>query len=203
MLLCVCTLLLMASCSKTVETPGGKTPVTGAAQSSNAAGDFTKYTIRQGQQYCDQSGLKSISTNELAFVARFDSSAIYATRTPENQYDINKLYGFSDNNTDHHSYSARIGWRWSDGALRLFAYTYNAGVMSYKEITPVIIGTDISCSIKVAGNKYIFNVNNVTDTMPRLSTTPTASGYRLYPYFGGDEAAPHEVDIFIKDAAGE
>lgn len=203
MILCACTLLLMASCSKNVATPGGKTLPGGSDQSSNPVPDFIKYTIRQGQQYCDQNGLKTVSLSALAFVVRFDSSAIYTTKSTENQYDINKLYGFSDNNADHHSYSARIGWRWSDGALRLFAYVYNAGIVNYKEMTPVAIGADINCSIKVAGNKYIFNVNNVTDTMPRLSTTPTASGYRLYPYFGGDETAPHEVDILLKELNGQ
>ncbi|MEO5783498.1 MAG: hypothetical protein ABIQ07_09520 [Ginsengibacter sp.] len=36
-------------------------------------------------------------------------------------------------------------------------------------------------------------------SLPRTSTTAKAIGYKLYPYFGGDETAPHEIDIWIKE----
>jgi hypothetical protein len=35
--------------------------------------------------------------------------------------------------------------------------------------------------------------------MPRSSITAKASGYLLFPYFGGDETAPHDMGIEIKD----
>jgi len=35
--------------------------------------------------------------------------------------------------------------------------------------------------------------------MSRASSTATAVGYKLYPYFGGDEAAPHDINIWIKE----
>jgi len=164
---------------------------------TNSSG-FTKYTIRQGNQYCDQSAYAPVETNEMKFTVKFDSSAIYETRLAENQNDINKLYGFSDNGSDHHQFSARIGWRWNDHALRLFAYIYNNGVMSSKEICSVRIGEEINCSIRVAESNYVFQVNESSAKMPRLSTTPNAKGYQLYPYFGGDEVAPHEINILIK-----
>ncbi|MBD0352813.1 MAG: hypothetical protein ICV65_16845, partial [Flavisolibacter sp.] len=44
----------------------------------------------------------------------------------------------------------------------------------------------------------IFTINDERTAMPRLSTTPRAKGYLLYPYFGGDEVAPHDVTIRIK-----
>jgi len=34
--------------------------------------------------------------------------------------------------------------------------------------------------------------------MPRESTTTMAEGYQLYPYFGGDETAPHDIFIWIE-----
>lgn len=79
---------------------------------------------------------------ELKFVVKFDSSAIYNTVDPSNQYDINKLYGFSDNDSLHQRYSARFGWRWSDNALRIFAYVYNSGVRSSKELGAILPGTE-------------------------------------------------------------
>ncbi len=37
------------------------------------------------------------------------------------------------------------------------------------------------------------------EIMPRASTTVKSSGYKLYPYFGGDEFAPHDVRVWIKE----
>ncbi|MEP6596014.1 MAG: hypothetical protein ABJA71_08700 [Ginsengibacter sp.] len=160
---------------------------------------LTQYTIRQGQQFCDKSSFIPVEYAELKFVVKFDSSAIYYTVNPSNQYDINKLYGFSDNDSGHHLYSARFGWRWSDQALRLFAYVYDSGIRRSKELGIVQIGAENNCSVKVTGGHYIFSLNNVTDTILRTSTTDRGKGYKLYPYFGGDETEPHDINILIKE----
>jgi hypothetical protein len=99
---------------------------------------FTKYTIRKGQNYCDESSYTPTSYSQLSFVAKFDSTAIYSTINADNQADINKLYGFADNNSTHQQFSARFGWRWSNNALRLFGYVYNDGIRSSKELGVVI-----------------------------------------------------------------
>lgn len=160
---------------------------------------FTKYTIRQGQNYCDGNIFVPTIYSQLNFIAKFDSSAIYSNVSPENQLDINKLYGFSDNNSTHQQFSARFGWRWSDNALRLFGYVYNDGIRNSKELGTVNIGSEISCSIKINTNSYIFSLNGKIDSLPRTSTTLKAIGYKLYPYFGGDETAPHNIYISIKE----
>jgi hypothetical protein len=133
----------------------------------------------------------------MVFTARFNSSAIYTTIDPVNQYDINKLWGFSEG-FNHQYNSARIGWSYNTSALRLYAYVYNKGVRYSKEITSVSLNTDISCSIKLSGNTYIFSVNGVVVTMPRALSTTKASGYQLYPYFGGDETAPQDITIDLR-----
>ena len=158
--------------------------------------NFTKYTIRAGQHYCDQNTLRSISTSEMKFIVRFDNSAIYQSAIPENQYDINKLWGFSEGFNNQFN-SARVGWSWNDGALRLYAYVYSNGIRYSQEITSVDIGSDINCSIKVAAGSYIFTVNGISVTMPRAATGTKASGFQQYPYFGGDETAPHLITIYI------
>ena len=158
---------------------------------------YTSFTIRQGQHYCDQNSLKSVRTSEMKFIAKFDNSAIYQTVTPENQYDINKLWGFSEGINNQYN-SARIGWSWNNDALRLYGYVYAMGVRHMQEITSVSIGADITCSIKLAGNTYLFTVNGVSISMPRGLSTTQASGYQQYPYFGGDETAPHLITILIK-----
>lgn len=158
---------------------------------------YSTFTIRQGQHYCDQNSFKSIRTSEMKFMAKFDNSAIYQSVIPENQYDINKLWGFSEgiNNATN---SARIGWSWNDGALRLYAYVYANSIRYSQEITPVTIGAEITCSIKVVGSTYLFTVNGISVSLPRGLSTSQASGYQQYPYFGGNEVAPHLITIQIK-----
>lgn len=187
-------LLLFSACEKQ-----SSTEVDLIANDSLAA-PFVNYIIRRGQQFCDQSTFAQVEYAELKFVVKFDSSAIYTTTDPSNQNDINKLFGFSDNNTAHQLYSARFGWRWSDKALRLFAYVYNGGVRASKELGTIAIGTENNCSIKVTAGYYIFNLNNVSDTVLRSATTAKGQGYKLYPYFGGDETAPHDICIAIKES---
>ena len=168
-------------------------------RTSPTSEQFIEYTIQKGNQYCDGNAYRAVETSEMKFAVKFDSTAIYETQSPENQLDINKLYGFSDNNADHHQYSARFGWRWSDKALRLFAYVYNAGSVTSKELTTINIGAEINCSIKVTSANYLFSVDGVTTPVPRMSTMEKAKGYQLYPYFGGDEMAPHQINIWIKN----
>lgn len=158
---------------------------------------YTLYTIRTGNHYCDQNTLKSVRTSEMKFVAKFDNSAIYQSVLPENQYDVNKLWGFSEGFNNQYN-SARIGWSWNNNALRLYGYVYANGVRYFEEITPVALDSDINCSIKLAGNTYIFTVNNSTISLPRGPSSSQASGYQQYPYFGGNETAPHLITIQIK-----
>lgn len=161
--------------------------------------EFVEYTINKGQQYCNQTTFLPIKYSELKFKVKFDSTAIYTSVRQENQSDISKLYGFSDNDSAHHEFSARFGWRWSNNALWLFGYTYNKGIRAFKALGTVNIGTENYCSIKVDSSSYLFTLNDVSDTMVRKSITSQAVGYKLYPYFGGDELAPHDINIWIKE----
>jgi hypothetical protein len=167
--------------------------------STSDAESFVRYLIPQGAHYATTNDYKATDYRTLKFTVRFDSSCIYKTVLAQNQWDINKLYGFADNGALHHQYSARFGWRWSEGALRLFAYTYNNGERASKELCTIGIGKDVRCAITANGEEYIFSVDDKTTKMPRHSSTSSARGYQLYPYFGGDETAPHEVRIWIRE----
>lgn len=162
---------------------------------------FIEYIIEKGNQYSNDRVIKSIDTEELKFIAKFDSSAIYTTADTLNQLDINKLYGFIEDQlpNDHYN-SARIGWRWYHNELQLFAYCYNKGTLEPETlIKSVDIGKEISCIIKKEGSNYVFNVDGSSVTLPRKSTSPRFTGNRLFPYFGGNEKAPHKIRILIKD----
>ena len=173
---------------------------------------YTLHTIKKGTHNSDKSSLKSVKTSEMKFYAYFDGSAEYATVDPINQYDINKLWGFSEGLNNQYN-SCRIGWSYNDGkyggssqigtpALRLSAYSYANGVRYSKEICIIPMNTSVYCSIKLSGTSYLCTVivNGITysTTINRGATTTTASGYQQYPYFGGDEVAPQNIFIQIK-----
>ena len=185
-------LLLCSACSKSKELSPNQPAL-------SKSPDFILFTIKQGEHYVANNTYKPIEVSELKFSVQFDSSAIYTTTNPVNQYDINKLYGFADNNAMHHQYSARFGWSWNEKALRLYAYVYNEGKVAMKELGIISIGSTHQCSIKVEGDRYIFTIDEYQTTIPRSSTTTKAQGYLLYPYFGGDEVAPQDIHIRIKD----
>ncbi len=164
--------------------------------------EYVKYTIVAGEQYCDKNPYTPVSVDELKFLVKFDSTTVYKTKDTLNQHSINKLYGFSDNNAYHHEFSARVGWRWKDNELHLFSYDNNNSISTLdwsKDLGKVEIGHEINCSIKVKADAYMFTVNGKTETIPRASKTAKAEGYKLYPYFGGNETASHNIMIWIKD----
>lgn len=167
---------------------------------------FKTYTIKKGAHYCDQNTLRSVSGASMNFVAKFDSTAIYpAVITDYNHaYDVNKLWGFSEGFNNQYN-SARIGWRWLNGKLQLFAYVYVKGTLlrdpiSYDPpfIKTVQIGSEVNCSIAVSGSKYIFTVDGVVVQTTRGTSASQFSGYQQYPYFGGTLTAPHLINIYIK-----
>lgn len=168
-----------------------------ALPDQGAGNGFISYVIQKGNHSSNQSVLRPVTTSNMRFVVRFDSTAIYTNTNPINQGDINKLWGFSEG-FDNQFNSARIGWSWNNNALRLFAYTYKNGTRFFKEISTVPLYSDINCSIAVAGNEYIFTVNKTIVYMERALSTDQASGLQQFPYFGGDETAPHTITIQIK-----
>jgi hypothetical protein len=208
--------LFCTCCTKQTETKTAKNQETLSQTAPSSASEtsarrattstFTKYTIQEGAHYCDQNVLKSVSGTSMNFVAKFDSTAIYpAVITDYNHaYDVNKLYGFSEGANNQYN-SARIGWRWLDGQLQLFAYVYVKGTLlrdpiSYDPpfIKSVQIGSEVNCSIVISGGTYIFTVDGVVVQTARGTTSGKYSGYQQYPYFGGTLTAPHLINIYIK-----
>jgi len=159
--------------------------------------NFEKYTIPEGEHYADKQ--RKIETSNYRFQVHFDNSAIY-TLPDVDQHDINKLTGFSDNRSHHQRFSARFGWRYSDNALRLFAYVYNNSNWIEQELSEIEINQTYTCGIKVKGDYYIFYIEElqIEVMMPRAATTDNAIGYKLYPYFGGNNVAPHDIKIWLK-----
>ena len=159
--------------------------------------DYKTYTIQKGN-HRSINAFEFVNTNQFRFEVIFDSTAIYQTKTKSNQADINKLYGFSDCFSSHHDNSARFGWRWYQENLELFAYCYVNGKRVSELIDQIDLNRSYICEIDIQSNKYIFKVNNIVREVSR-SCNGNGFGYKLYPYFGGDETAPHDIFIRIKD----
>jgi hypothetical protein len=157
------------------------------------------YTIDSSSHFSNKNDFVPFNSDSLHFVAVFDHSAIYASKQASNQSDINKLYGFSDCSTIHHENSARFGWNWHNNSLRIYAYVYKDGIRTSKEMTSLSLEKENEFKILKKDGKYIFTVNQAHHTVIPAGCHTQVQGYRLYPFFGGDEKAPHQVTIRIKD----
>ncbi|GAB4397084.1 MAG: hypothetical protein OHK0053_12720 [Microscillaceae bacterium] len=157
------------------------------------------FVIPQGEQ---RSGYRFgfFEGKKLTFKARFDSTAIYKTQNPENQADCNKLYGFSDcGSFSHHQNSARFGWRWFNDKLEILAYTYVNGERQITFLTDVRLEQTYAYEIEWGAQVYIFRVNGVEKSVPRACSGPPTWSAKLFPFFGGDENAPHSIRIQLEE----
>lgn len=169
----------------------------GIAVVLSTACQSTVFTIPAGS-HASTSAVVFHRGTELAFDARFDDSAMYTTRDPANQLDINKLYGFSDCSAHHHTASARVGWRWVDERLEVLAYTYADGEVAWAALGDVSLEHPHRYRIEVADEVYRFTLDEGTSVvLPRGCRDAAPVMYRLWPYFGGDETAPHDITIEV------
>lgn len=134
----------------------------------------------------------------------FDKSAIYQFKT-DDQYDINKLFGLSYGM--HHTNSVRFGWRslgdYSDN-IEILAYCYVDGKRVVEDginlfIAMVNINREYRYQIIVSDNSYSLTIHNDKNVMIGHKSIPHNKlpfwGYKLYPYFGGNRTAPHNITI--------
>lgn len=154
------------------------------------------YKIKEGRHrstttYC------STKSNYIQFNVIFDESAKYTSQEANNQYDVNKLYGLSDCGTRHSKNSIRFGWRWLNDNLEILWYKREDGDFSFGNITTVDLNTSYQYSITFTEESYILRVDGVEAVVDR-KCSETYRKYYLYPYFGGDEEAPHDIIIKIK-----
>jgi hypothetical protein len=164
-----------------------------------------RYTIKKGKHTSRGRFIKPLLCfSKIAYKVRFDSSAVYTTSSPQNRDDINKVIGFTDGFCVHKS-SARIGWTYLRGRIHLFAYVYRDGMRVTAFLGEHVIGAEISISIEVRDTYYRFVANSIScweiqsivKSREKHGTNKVPVGFMLFPYFGGDETAPHDVRIYL------
>ena len=157
------------------------------------------YVIKKGNHESDGASFRLVKAQSLHFFAKFDQSAVYQTIDPSNQADLNKLYGFSDCNSPHHENSARLAWRWFQDRLEIHAYVYINGTRESQYLGEAQIGKEFRYGISIVGNRYVFVMGDSEISLGRGCSDTGSIKYRLYPYFGGDEVAPHDIRVLISE----
>ena len=158
---------------------------------------FKSFKIKKGKH---RSGYRYYADRRdyIEFDVIFDESAIYKSKSPSNQADVNKLYGMSDCGRGHMEYSIRFGWRYFNDSLQILWFKHTAGEFTFDVIKEINTDQIYTCSLEITEDHYILGVyghHAITDR----TCMQNYKRYYLYPYFGGDETAPHDIVIRIKE----
>jgi hypothetical protein len=145
--------------------------------------DWKVFTIREGKHRSTRA-LNYSKQKTFNWSIEFDSSAIYNTMDSLNQMDINKLIGWSD------------CWRWKD-SLEIHWFKHENGSFTFAKITSIDLCKPYDYYLKIHDWDYEVAVDGVKVFVPRNCVTHSRK-YQLFPYFGGDETAPHDITIKIK-----
>ena len=130
---------------------------------------------------------------EIKHIISFTDSCRYNIGT--DQCDINKLFGIGFL-PYHRRNSIRFGWRYipqSDN-IEILSYYYIKGKRYNQHISFVDINQPYTYTIKWTQNNYQMIVN---DTSITIQMNNHIFGYTLFPYFGGNIPAPHDIIINI------
>ena len=161
----------------------------------------TLFTIKKGEHYSSQKPIRVFAGKKMDISVTFDESAFYQFTgdAVNDQIDTNKLYGFSDCKSVHTQNSARFGWRDHDGKIEIMAFTHRNGSFFTEPVTMIEPNQTYNASISISEDNrhYIYDFNGIKTTVQRGCDDHLALGYHLFPYFGGNQSAPHDVTIKV------
>lgn len=154
------------------------------------------YTIKKGHHYSTHLPKLLFGNSILSSTVKFHKDCWFPLNTSDD-YAINKLVGWS--NGLHHRNSIRCGWRPAavPGFIDLFFYIYNKGHRKEAFFTTVECDKEFNLLMAYQGGKILFSIEEkmiivkVDYSGPRL-------GYMLFPYFGGQNTAPHDINIDLE-----
>lgn len=152
---------------------------------------------------------------DLTFIVKFDSSCKYDLKDVD-QLDINKLYGMSFGLFRHEN-SYRVGWTYNlkTNKIDLYHYWYEHGERYSSFIVGVPLNVKVIVNIKFkpkdANNYRIGDIGSSIETSVSAIGLPLVKkaipfnlenvpsyGLTLFPYFGGNEKAPHKMKIYLQ-----
>jgi hypothetical protein len=162
------------------------------------------YHIPAGHHYAPHLPRFYFGKNNFTIHFCFDKGCEYKIQG-EDSADINKLFGVSFG--QHHKNSIRIGWNSvGDGNINLYYYAYNNGNRSYSFIGTCKMYVEQTIKIELDFKRNVVQItNSVTGSEKSVRTKEIVFiypnlkvGYYLYPYFGGNRTAPHDMYIDLK-----
>jgi len=132
----------------------------------------------------------------------FSDSAIYHF-DDDDQWDVNKLFGFSIG--FHHDNSYRFGWRPNKDLTKI-------EIVGYEYIDKIRVPTipiwevelnkwykyELKYNAVLGQIEYLVTGNNEYRGIVHPITIKLNWGYKLFLYFGGNKKAPHDITIYKK-----
>ena len=166
---------------------------------------YRVYTIDRGNHYSDGPIDKLFGNDNKAdsweWEVIFESSCIYSESdllNPSNYLDVNKLIGFSDCDRHHSQYSCRVGWRASGDSIELLIYKRDDNNIGFKSLKKVYPDQIVNVTLDFKDTIYTSCIDGICDTLVRPCPNWSGRKYSLFPFFGGQETAPHKMKIRIK-----
>jgi hypothetical protein len=161
--------------------------------------DFKSYFIRKGNH---RSGLFPnlyLKMFKTKYDVIFSQNCIYKLNSVDD-FDVNKLFGISFGY--HHQNSMRFGWNIDNDKIAIYAYYYKLGNRFMNKIVSIPVEKVHTFELTVYQVYYelkIFDENKQLVGWTNIVKPKTVKwGYRLFPYFGGNRCAPHNMEIKMK-----
>jgi len=166
---------------------------------------YRVYTIDRGNHYSDGPIDKLFGNDNKAtsweWEVIFEPSCIYSESdlfNLSNYLDVNKLIGFSDCDRHHSQYSCRVGWRASGDSIELLIYKRDDNNIGFKSLKKIYPDQIVNVTLDFEDTTYISCIDGICDTLDRPCPDWSGRKYSLFPFFGGQETAPHKMKIRIK-----
>lgn len=167
------------------------------------------FTIKNNRHYSNNWIWKSLSSfwarkKRFSYNVVFHRNCKYILNS-EDQEDINKLYGVCFGLNPHNN-SMRFGWNYSIelDKINLYSYCYINGKREYKFLCSVDVDKEYTlCIHTLSKEKALFTVicsetSKIAQRFIVINKTKNW-GVNLWPYFGGNNAAPHNITISLEE----
>lgn len=158
------------------------------------------FTIKKSKHYSDRLLTRVLNlftfSGHIERSVTFDNSCKYQLNQ-EDQGDVNKLFGYSIG-INHHRNSSRFGWNWLDESLQLYAYLYREGERAILPLAELKVDRKYYLSIEAQETSDCFIVRDEDSVISVANVERRIKfrgGFQLWPYFGGNWPAPHDIRI--------
>lgn len=115
--------------------------------------------------------------------------------------DVNKLFGISYS-LDPKKESARFGWKWENGKIWIGWFIHHNHQMEFGKICECPLGFIFDYEIIIGDNTYFFKVTQPSNGLEYIAQIKKEhqrkAAYSLNPWFGGDQPAPHDMEITME-----